>query len=165
LSNLGAVVSLIFAKIRTVELRFTKNNTYLKDIMKHIPYITSLSAFALLVSWNAIVLNTTAAETEIDLSDVKVTKETVELWKEHCSSCHGNDGKGKTKAGRKAKVKDLTDKKYQASFTDTKGFLNTKNGMKDDKGKEQMKAYGEKLKDDQLKQLIKFVRVLPDKKK
>lgn len=133
--------------------------------MKTTRYIAILFALALTVSWNTSVLNLNAAETEIDLSDVKVTKDTVALWKEHCSSCHGNDGKGKTKAGRKAKVKDLTDKKYQASFTDTKGFLNTKNGMKDDKGKEQMKAFGQELKDDQLKQLIKFTRMLAEKKK
>ena len=133
--------------------------------MKNTRYIATLFALALLVSWNASVLNMNAAETKIDLSDVKITKDTVALWKEHCSSCHGKDGKGKTKAGRKAKVKDLTDKKYQASFTDTEGFLHTKNGMKDDKGKEQMKPFGEELKDDQIKQLIKFSRVLAQKKK
>lgn len=133
--------------------------------MKNTRYIATFFALALLVSWNASVLNMNAAETKIDLSDVKITKDTVALWKEHCSSCHGKDGKGKTKAGRKAKVKDLTDKKYQASFTDTEGFLHTKNGMKDDKGKEQMKPFGEELKDDQIKQLIKFSRVLAQKKK
>lgn len=133
--------------------------------MKNTRYIATLFALALLVSWNASVLNMNAAETKIDLSDVKITKDTVALWKEHCSSCHGKDGKGKTKAGRKAKVKDLTDKKYQASFTDTEGFLHTKNGMKDDKGKEQMKPFGEELKDDQIKQLVKFSRVLAQKKK
>ena len=133
--------------------------------MKNTRYIATLFALALLVSWNASVLNMNAAETKIDLSDVKITKDTVALWKEHCSSCHGKDGKGKTKAGRKAKVKDLTDKKYQASFTDTEGFLHTKNGMKDDKGKEQMKPFGEELKDDQIKQLVKFARVLAQKKK
>ena len=29
------------------------------------------------------------------------------LWTKNCQTCHGPDGKGKTKAGEKAKVKDL----------------------------------------------------------
>lgn len=133
--------------------------------MKLTRYIATLSAFVILVTFNAIGMTAMAEETKIDLSKVKVTKGTLELWKEHCASCHGKDGRGKTKAGRKAKVKDLTDKKYQASFTDTKGFLNTKNGMNDDKGKEQMKPYGKELKDQELMQLMKYLRMLPNLKK
>jgi cytochrome c553 len=133
--------------------------------MKITRYISALTAFVVLVSWNSLALSAAEAETKIDLSKVKITKETVALWKEHCASCHGMDGRGKTKAGRKAKVKDLTDKKYQASFTDTAGFLHTKNGMKNKKGKELMKPFGEKVKDNELKQLMKFLRILPDKKK
>ncbi|MBT5925142.1 MAG: c-type cytochrome [Verrucomicrobia bacterium] len=133
--------------------------------MNTIRHISILTVFAIMVSWNSFMLNAAEAEAKIDLSKVKITKETVALWKEHCSSCHGMDGRGKTKAGRKAKVKDLTDKKYQASFTDTAGFLNTKNGMKNKKGKEAMKPFGEKVRDEELMQLMKFLRVLPDKKK
>jgi cytochrome c553 len=84
--------------------------------MKITRYISALTAFVVLVSWNSLTLNAAEAETKIDLSKVKITKETVALWKEHCASCHGMDGRGKTKAGRKAKVKDLTDKKYQAKL-------------------------------------------------
>ena len=133
--------------------------------MKIARYISTLTAFVVLVSWNSLALDAAESETKIDLSKVKITKQTVALWKEHCASCHGMDGRGKTKAGRKAKVKDLTDKKYQASFTDTEGFLNTKNGMKSKKGKELMKPFADKVKDEELKQLMKFLRILPDKKK
>lgn len=80
-------------------------------------------------------------------------------WKKHCGSCHGKDGKGKTKAGRKAKAKDLTDAEYQGKYTDEKMFQQIKEGMKVD-GKEKMKAYGDKLNDDEIKALVAFVRKL-----
>ncbi len=133
--------------------------------MKTSRTISTLTILVLLVAWNTVVIDTQAADEKIDLSDVKITKETVGLWKEHCASCHGMDGKGKTKAGRKAKVKDLTDKEYQASFTDTQGFMHTKNGMKNKKGKELMKPFAEKVNDQQLKQLMKFLRILPERAK
>ena len=103
-------------------------------------------------------------EPNIDLSGVKITKSTLADYKKECLSCHGKDGKGKTKAGRRAKVKDLTDAKYQGSFTDGKAFVSIKEGMKNEKGKELMKAYGSKLNDDQIKALIKFCRSFSGKK-
>jgi len=80
-------------------------------------------------------------------------------WSKHCVSCHGKDGKGKTKAGRQAKVKDLTNAKYQESFTDEGAFKNTKEGMTVD-GKEAMKPFKDKLSDQEIKDLIAFVRTL-----
>ena len=59
-----------------------------------------------------------------------------ENWEKHCASCHGKDGKGETKAGRKADVKNLTDATYQASFTDEQMFKQIKEGLKDKNGKE-----------------------------
>ena len=78
-------------------------------------------------------------------------------WKKHCASCHGKDGRGRTKAGRKAKAKDLTDAKYQGKFTDEKMHQQIKEGMIVD-GKEKMKAYGDKLNEDEIKALVAFVR-------
>jgi len=45
-----------------------------------------------------------------------------ENWEKNCLKCHGADGKGDTKLGKKAGVKDLTDPKVQAGFTDEKAF-------------------------------------------
>ena len=81
-----------------------------------------------------------------------------ENWEKHCASCHGKDGKGETKAGRKADVKNLTDATYQASFTDEQMFKQIKEGMKDKNGKEKMKAFGGTLSDDEIKALVAFVR-------
>lgn len=86
--------------------------------------------------------------------------EMAENWTKHCASCHGKEGKGDTKAGRKADVKDLTDAKYQANFTDEQMFKQIKEGMKDKNGKEKMKPFGGTLADDEVKALITFVRGL-----
>jgi mono/diheme cytochrome c family protein len=83
-----------------------------------------------------------------------------ENWEKQCASCHGKDGKGQTKAGRKADVKDLTDATYQASFTDEQMFKQIKEGMKDKNGKEKMKAFGGTLSDEEIKALVAFVRGL-----
>jgi mono/diheme cytochrome c family protein len=82
----------------------------------------------------------------------------VELWGKHCLSCHGKDGKGKTKAGIKAKVKDLTDEKHQESFTDVKAFKSISFGMKDKNGKEQMKPFESKLTDEEVRALVVYLR-------
>ncbi|MCI0744325.1 MAG: c-type cytochrome [Verrucomicrobia subdivision 3 bacterium] len=83
-----------------------------------------------------------------------------ENWTKHCASCHGKEGKGDTKAGKKADAKDLTDPKYQASFTDEQMFKQIKDGMKDAKGKEKMKPFGGILSDDEINALVKHVRGL-----
>ncbi len=83
-----------------------------------------------------------------------------ENWTKNCASCHGKDGKGETKAGKKAEVRDLTDATYQASFTDEQMFKQIKEGLKDKNGKEKMKAFGGTLSDEEIKALVTFVRGL-----
>jgi cytochrome c553 len=80
-----------------------------------------------------------------------------ENWEKNCVSCHGKDGKGETKAGKKAGVKDLTDANYQNSLTDEKMAQQIKGGMKEG-GKEKMKPFGDKLSDEEIKALIGYVR-------
>ena len=81
-------------------------------------------------------------------------------WTKHCGSCHGKTGKGDTKAGKKADVKDLTDAKYQAGFTDEQMFKQIKDGMKDKNGKEKMKPFGGILSDEEINALVAHVRTL-----
>lgn len=80
-------------------------------------------------------------------------------WTKHCASCHGKDGKGQTKAGKMAGVKDQTDAQYQAGLNDDKMFKSIKEGLKDG-GKEKMKPFGDKLTDDEIKALVAHVRSL-----
>lgn len=78
-------------------------------------------------------------------------------WTKHCAACHGKDGKGETKAGKKAGVKDQTDAAYQAALKDEEAFKAIKEGLTVD-GKEKMKPFAEKLTDEEIKQLIAVVR-------
>jgi cytochrome c553 len=81
------------------------------------------------------------------------------LFEKSCVKCHGADGKGDTKMGKKVNVKDLTDAKVQSSFTDEEAFKTIKEGKKDQEGKIQMKAV-EGASDEEIKALVAHVRTL-----
>jgi len=78
-------------------------------------------------------------------------------WDEHCAKCHGPDGKGQTKMGKKLNIADFTDAKVQEGFTDEQAFKAIKEGLTDKNGKTTMKAI-EGLSDDEIKALIPLVR-------
>jgi cytochrome c553 len=83
------------------------------------------------------------------------------LWKKDCAKCHGDDGRGATKSGRKYLINDLTDASFQAKFTDEEATNSIKFGLKDAKGKVIMKAvHG--LTDNDIKALVAYVRALKE---
>lgn len=81
-----------------------------------------------------------------------------ENWENHCTKCHGDDGKGQTKAGKKLDVKDYTDPKVQAEMKDEAMIKATADGVFDKAGKERMKAYKDELSADEIKELVAYVR-------
>jgi len=81
-----------------------------------------------------------------------------ENWENHCAKCHGADGKGQTKAGKKLNVKDYTDAKVQAEMKDADMIKITAEGAFDKAGKEKMKAYKDELSADEIKDLVAYVR-------
>lgn len=82
-----------------------------------------------------------------------------ENWTKDCAQCHGKTGAADTKMGKKLNAKDLTDAKIQASFTDAEAAKAIKEGIKEN-GKTMMKAFGDKLSDDEVKALVAYVRTL-----
>ena len=80
-----------------------------------------------------------------------------ELFEKSCVKCHGADGKGDTKMGKKVGVKDMTDAKVQAEFTDEQAFKAIKEGLKDKEDKIQMKPI-EGATDDDIKGLVAKMR-------
>lgn len=80
-------------------------------------------------------------------------------WEELCAKCHGADGKGQTKMGKKLKIRDYTDAAVQGSFTDEEALKALKEGVKDKGGKQLMKAV-EDLAEADLKELVQHVRSL-----
>jgi mono/diheme cytochrome c family protein len=79
-----------------------------------------------------------------------------EIWAKDCAKCHGSDGKGDTKMGKKLEIKDFTDAKYQASLKDDAMLKAIKEGVKDG-DKTRMKA-AEGLSDEEMKALVSYVR-------
>ena len=79
------------------------------------------------------------------------------LYEKHCLKCHGADGKGETKMGKKVGARDLTDAKVQAELKDDAAFKAIKEGLKDKEGKVQMKPI-EGATDEEIKALVAHVR-------
>jgi len=80
-------------------------------------------------------------------------------WTDQCAKCHGPDGKGETKMGKKLSIKDYSDATAQASFTDEEAFKAIKEGTKDKNGKVRMKAI-EGISDEDAKAMVKYFRGL-----
>ena len=83
--------------------------------------------------------------------------EAKENWEKNCLKCHGPDGKGDTKMGKKLEVKDYTDAKVQAEMKDEEMFKIIKEGKKDG-DKTKMKAYGGEISEAEIKALVAYVR-------
>ena len=77
-------------------------------------------------------------------------------YEKSCAKCHGADGKGETKMGKKSGCKDYTDAKVQADLKDDQAAKAIKGGINEN-GKEKMKAY-DTLTDDEIKALIAKIR-------
>ncbi len=80
-----------------------------------------------------------------------------DLFKTKCAACHGADGKGDTAVGKKMGVKSFSDPAV-AKNSDQTWFDITK------KGQGKMPAYDGKLTDDQIKELVKYMRSLANTK-
>ena len=80
-----------------------------------------------------------------------------ENWDNLCASCHGADGKGQTKTGKKLKLKDYTDAKVQAEMKDEDMVKAIADGVKID-GKEKMKAFKEEISAAEITDLVAYAR-------
>ena len=92
------------------------------------------------------------------LGAVLVAAPVAENWENHCMKCHGADGKGQTKAGKKLNVRDYTDPKVQAEMKDEEMIKATAEGVFDKGGKEKMKAYKDELSAEEIKELVAYIR-------
>jgi mono/diheme cytochrome c family protein len=81
------------------------------------------------------------------------------IWEKDCAKCHGPDGKGQTMMGKRLKIKDLTEAKVQDAIKDEQIAKDIKDGVKED-GRTRMKAYGDTLSEQEIKDLVKYVRSL-----
>ena len=84
-----------------------------------------------------------------------------DLYKAHCSSCHGPDGSGSTTAGKKMGLSDLRSPRIQ-SLSDDELFKTIAYGAKH---KQYPHAFTKRgLTEDQISQLVAYLRKLPKSK-
>lgn len=79
------------------------------------------------------------------------------LYEKDCAKCHGADGKGDTKMGKKSGAKDYSDAKVQEAMKDDAAFKAIKEGLKDKEGKVVMKPI-EEASDEDIKGLVAYMR-------
>jgi mono/diheme cytochrome c family protein len=79
------------------------------------------------------------------------------LYAKSCASCHGKDGKGDTKMGKKAGARDYTDASVQSSFSDAEGVKAILDGVNKD-GKQKMKGFTGKVTEAEAKELVAYIR-------
>ena len=78
------------------------------------------------------------------------------LFKSQCALCHGENGSGNSPSGKALKARDLrspeTQNKTDAELADVIA-----------KGRNKMPRFGQKLKSDQIQQLVTYIRHLAGK--
>ena len=92
------------------------------------------------------------AGTSLLAEDAKV------VYERECVKCHGADGKGETRMGKKLGAKDYTDPKVQQALTDTNAFKAIKEGLKDKTAEKTLMKPAENLSDAEIKSLIAYMR-------
>ncbi len=97
---------------------------------------------------------------ETTLTPALFAADAKENWKQHCVRCHGADGKGVTKMGRKLKIRDLTQERTQKRLADDDIADLLASGYKDNSGEERMPAFRDKLSPEDRAALAVFVRSL-----
>ena len=81
------------------------------------------------------------------------------LYEQHCAKCHGTDGKGDTKMGKKVGAKDYSNPKTWEGLTDAAAAKSIKEGLKDKDGKVVMKPT-EEIGDPEAKATIDYLKTL-----
>ena len=104
----------------------------------------------------AVMLNTALVAYAADAEQGK------KLYGQFCASCHGQSGKGDgpAAAALNPKPRDHTDKETMSKLSDDELLKVIKNGGASVGKSPLMPAWGASLKDDQIKDVIAYVRTL-----
>ena len=115
-----------------------------------------LYASALLITLCTLVLAMTPKARAADAEEGK------KVYMQFCSSCHGQSGKGDgpAAAALNPKPRDHTDKEYMSKLSDDDIFKVVKNGGASVGKSPLMPAWGATLKDDQIQDVVAYVRTL-----
>jgi mono/diheme cytochrome c family protein len=87
------------------------------------------------------------------LSALALAQSAPDIYKAHCSACHGAHGKGDTMLGENLKIRPLASDEVQKQ-SDAELFIII------GKGKNRMPSFERKLSKDQIGNLVKYIRSL-----
>lgn len=109
--------------------------------MKKLNYVAGLAVAALLCSGSVSAFG---------------QSEGGSLFKAKCAACHGADGKGETTMGKMDKLRDMGSEDVQKQSDDELTGIITN-------GKGKMPAYGKRMKPEQVKDLVTYIRTFAKK--
>jgi cytochrome c6 len=90
-------------------------------------------------------------------SGVRAQGDAAKIYKTNCVLCHAADGSGSSASGKAMKAKDLRSPEVQGKpDAELAEFIT--------QGKGKMPAFGKKLKPDDIKQLVAYIRDMAAKK-
>jgi cytochrome c6 len=90
-------------------------------------------------------------------SGLRAQSDVAKVYKKNCVLCHAADGSGSSASGKALKAKDLRSHEVQEkSDTELAEFIT--------QGKDKMPAFGKKLKPEDIKQLVAYIREMTTKK-
>jgi cytochrome c oxidase cbb3-type subunit 3 len=109
-----------------------------------------------IVTLCAVVLSTALTAQSADAEQGK------KLYGQFCASCHGQSGKGDgpAAAALNPKPRDHTDKEYMTHMSDADMLKVIKNGGASIGKSPLMPPWGPSLKDDQIQDIIAYIRTL-----
>ena len=90
-------------------------------------------------------------------SATQAESDSAKLYQTNCALCHGADGSGDTAPGKAFHAKDLRSDEVQKQTDAELTEVITK-------GRNKMPAFGAKIKADDIKKLVAYLRGLPKKK-
>jgi cytochrome c6 len=90
-------------------------------------------------------------------SAMQAQSESAKIFKANCVQCHSANGSGDTTAGKAFHAKDLRSAEVQKQTDEELAEVITK-------GKGKMPAFGAKIKPDEVKKLVAYLRELPKEK-
>jgi mono/diheme cytochrome c family protein len=96
----------------------------------------------------------------LSLATTAHAEDVADVWKAKCKSCHGEDGKAKTKMGQKESIADFSSPAWQKAGSDAEirqviAEGSSRNGK--------MKAFKDKLTPEQIDALVGYIRTMKAK--
>ena len=117
------------------------------------------SAAFLIASFLLVTLSVAAREpannAPVNTAPAHTARAAAQLYRRHCVSCHGPDGRSKTSKGKFSHARDLTDAQWQDDVTDERMFNSIMNGRN---VRGNMPAFSNKLNEKEVESLVSFVR-------